>query len=77
MAEYHEKNSKSKWTVPAEVVIRERVMTKARYGYSEHRPLEEQVEQLIQVMAELCEEMNIDATKFNDNYEKVSVIKED
>lgn len=77
MAEYREKHSKSKWTVPAEVVIRERVMTKRGYGFSERRPLEEQVEQLVQVMAELCEEMNIDATKFNDDYEKVSVIKED
>ncbi len=71
MSKYREKNSKSDWGSPAEVVIRERVTMTGPYSFSGRRPLEEQVEQMIQIMAEMCEVMNIDASKFNSSFERV------
>jgi hypothetical protein len=52
--------------------LSDRVFNKPGHSvFVEHRPLEEQVEQLTQVIAELIEHLGIDAAIFNDNFIKV------
>lgn len=61
------------WKASAYDVIHDRVMTKTpNYGtFSEHRSIEDQVQQCIQVMAELIEHLGVDASLFNSDYIKV------
>ena len=61
------------WRASTHDVIYDRVMTKTpNYGsFSEQRPLEEQVKQCIEVMAELMEHFGVDASLFNTDYVKV------
>jgi hypothetical protein len=60
------------WRASTQDVIYDRVMTKTGYGmFSEQRPLEEQVKQCVEVMAELMEHLGVDASLFNTDYVKV------
>jgi len=68
---YRLKHRKQAYQSNALDVLRDRIMY--RNGdwtrLSEPRSIEDQIEQLVEVIAELCEKLNVDATIFNRNYE--------